>query len=191
MANSNLMAQARQGDEAAWESLMHEHQEAAFRLAYLILGDPAAAEDATQEAFIRAYHAMDRFDPARPVRPWLLSITANLARNRLRSAARYFAALQRFARWQPAAAVQVATDPTPLLAERQRSEALWQAVRRLGQADQEVIYFRYFLEMPESETAQALGVAPGTVKSRLHRALGRLRGVIEREHPHLRELMDT
>jgi RNA polymerase sigma-70 factor, ECF subfamily len=188
LAETNWIDRARQGDQAAWESLVHEHQEAAFRLAYLILGDSAAAEDAAQEAFIRAYQAMDRFDPSRPVRPWLLSITANLARNRLRSAGRYLGMLQRLVRLQPAGA---AHNPAPLLTEKERSEALWQAVRRLGQADQEVIYLRYFLEMPESETAQTLHVAPGTVKSRLHRALGRLRDLIEREYPYLRELMDA
>jgi RNA polymerase sigma-70 factor (ECF subfamily) len=59
---------------------------------------------------------------------------------------------------------------------------LWQAVRTLKQADQEVIYLRYFLELSEAELAQALGVAQGTVKSRLHRALSRLRAIIERDY---------
>jgi RNA polymerase sigma-70 factor, ECF subfamily len=60
-------------------------QQALFRLAYLMLGDAADAEDVAQEALIRAYRAIDRFDPQRPVKPWLLTITANLARNRGRA----------------------------------------------------------------------------------------------------------
>ena len=187
MAEHNLIAQAQRGDEAAWETLVREHQEAAFRLAYLILGDPAAAEDAAQDAFIRAYRAIGRFDASRPLRPWLLSITANLARNRIRSAARYLGALQRLVRMQPAG---VAGDPGPQANNLELSTTLWQAVRRLGQADQEVIYFRYFLAMSESETAQGINVRPGTVKSRLHRALRRLREVVDRDFPALREMVD-
>jgi RNA polymerase sigma-70 factor (ECF subfamily) len=167
---------------------MREHQEAAFRLAYLILGDAAEADDAAQEAFIRAYRALDRYDPARPFRPWLLSITANAARNRLRSAARYLAALQRLVNLNPAGAAGPGNDPAPTVASKQRGAMLWQAVRRLGPADQEVIYLRYFMELSEAETAEALNVAPGTVKSRLHRALARLRTLVDREYKPLREM---
>jgi RNA polymerase sigma-70 factor (ECF subfamily) len=60
-------------------------------------------------------------------------------------------------------------------------------VRRLGSVDQEVIYLRFFIELPEADIAAALRVAPGTVKSRLHRALHRLRAVVEAEFPGLRE----
>jgi RNA polymerase sigma-70 factor (ECF subfamily) len=62
---------------------------------------------------------------------------------------------------------------------------LWQAVQQLNQKGQEVVYLRYFLEMSEAETAETLNIPPGTVKSRLHRALKQLRGVIEREFPEL------
>jgi RNA polymerase sigma-70 factor (ECF subfamily) len=71
--------------------------------------------------------------------------------------------------------------------ERWKADALWQAVRRLSMADQEVIYLRCFLELSVDETAQVLGIAPGTVKSRNSRALARLRAVVEREFPELRE----
>ena len=179
MSDADLIARARRRDEAAWEALARDHQEAVFRLAYLILGDPADADDIAQEAFIRAYHALDRFDTSRAVRPWLLSIAANLARNRLRSLGRYLAALGRFARGEELATHDEAADG--------ESGVLWQAVRRLSQVDQEIIYLRYFLEMSESETAEALQVAAGTVKSRTHRALGRLRTVIENDFPALRE----
>ena len=71
LSDPDLIARARRRDEAAWEALAREHQEAVFRLAYLILGDPADADDVAQEAFIRAYGALDRFDTSRAVRPWL------------------------------------------------------------------------------------------------------------------------
>ena len=68
---------------AAWTTLVGQQQEAVFRLAYLLLGDADEAQDVAQEAFIRAFRALHRFDPARPLRPWLLSITANLVRQHL------------------------------------------------------------------------------------------------------------
>ena len=182
MSDPDLIARARRRDDVAWEALAREHQEAVFRLAYLILGDPADADDVAQEAFIRAYGALDRFDTSRAFRPWLLSIAANLARNRLRSVGRYFAALARLAQ----GGAQTIHDE----AARDDSNLLWQAVRRLSQADQEIIYLRYFLEMSEAGTAEALNVAAGTVKSRTHRALGRLREVVEKEFPALRESVE-
>lgn len=188
MDERRLIAGARQGDEAAWEALVRQHQEAAFRLAYLLLGNAADAEEVAQDAFLRAAAALSRFDADRPLRPWLLRITANLARNRRRAIGRYLAAVRRF--------FQAASDPTEAVAAAPglpgwEAEALWQAVRRLGAQDQEVIYLRYFLELSEAETAEALGVARGTVKSRLSRALGRLRALVAAEFPLLWEGQET
>jgi RNA polymerase sigma-70 factor (ECF subfamily) len=98
---------------------------------------------------------------------------------------RYLAALQRSLLAEPRPA-----DPAPveaLTAQQLAAQSLWQAVRRLGEADQEVIYLRFFLELPEAEMAAVLKVAAGTVKSRLHRALQRLRTVVENEFPELQE----
>ncbi len=68
----DLMTRARAGNRAAWDGSARQHQDAVFRLVYLFLGDPDEAEDVAQEAFIRAFNALDRFDTACPVRPWLL-----------------------------------------------------------------------------------------------------------------------
>ncbi len=163
-----------------WEDIVRDHQEAIFRLAYLMLGDAAEAEDVAQETFINAYKALGRYDPVRPIRPWLMRICANLARNRRRSVGRYLRALQRV----------LANEPDPLSIHERSvrnidAAALWQAVRRLSSHDQEVIYLRFFLEVPEAEMADVLDVAQGTIKSRLHRALARLREVVRREFPGL------
>lgn len=183
MAQPDLITRARHGDEAAWETLVREHQQPLFRLAYLLLGDADEAEDVTQEAFVRAFHALHRFDLARPLRPWLLRIVANLARNRRRALGRYLAALLRAGRAEP--------EPTGSIGEHSgqqwEAQQLWQAVRRLRPDDQQIIYLRYFLDLSEAETAAALAVAPGTVKSRLHRATSRLRQVVDAEFPALRE----
>jgi RNA polymerase sigma-70 factor (ECF subfamily) len=71
------------------------------------------------------------------------------------------------------------------LEARRQADVLWQAVQRLNQKGQDVVYLRYFLDMSEAQTAETLDIAPGTVKSRLHRAMKQLRGVIERDFPAL------
>jgi len=179
---ADLIRRARQGSSEAWEDLVRLHQEPLFRLAYLLLGDAGEADDVAQEAFIRAYRSLERFDAARPLRPWLLSIAANLARNRRRAAGRYLAALQRWFT-EPSAGVSIEERGIQNL----ESQSLWRAVRRLDFPNQQVIYLRYFLEMSTEEVAETLQVPEGTVKSRLHRALKRLRGVIERDFPELSE----
>jgi RNA polymerase sigma-70 factor (ECF subfamily) len=181
---ADLIQRARQGEPAAWEALMEQHQTAVFRLAYLLLGTVDEAEDVAQETFIRAYRMLNRFDPERPLRPWLLRITGNLARNHHRSLGRYLNALKRF--YQS----EIVTHEES--AERENwqhmeAQALWQAVRRLPMSDQQVIYLRFFLELSIPEMADALNVAHGTIKSRLHRALRRLRGVVEQDFPILWE----
>jgi RNA polymerase sigma-70 factor (ECF subfamily) len=183
-ASADLISRARQGDGAAWESLVRQYQQPAFRLAYLMLGDPDEAEDVAQEAFVRAFQALDRFDVSRPLLPWLLRIAANLAHNRRRALGRFFGVIQRLARDEP----RLVSGVTNEHEQRWQAQTLWSAVQRLRLDDQQIVYLRYFLEMSVEETAQVIGVAPGTVKSRLHRALGRLRKVIEREYPDLRDI---
>lgn len=178
MTEADLIHQSRRGDPGAWEALTRLHQEPVFRLAYLLLGDPDDAQDVAQEAFVRAYYALKRFDASRPLRPWLLRIASNLARNRRRSIGRYFAHLNRFAREAQENGTAIAQDD---------SQTLWLAVRRLKPDFQQVLYMRYFLDMSEAEMAETLNIANGTVKSRLHRALTALRAVIARDYPHLQD----
>lgn len=182
MDEPTLIRHSVEGDAAAWEALMRAHQEAVFRLAYLIVGDPDDAEDVAQETFLRAWKHLKGFDTTRPLRPWLLSIASNLSSNRRRSAGRYFAALTRAFREAPA----------PVTVEEKSSEQseandLWRAVQKLNMQEQQIVYLRYFLDLPINETAEALQVAEGTVKSRLSRALEKLRAVIQREFPVLTE----
>jgi RNA polymerase sigma-70 factor (ECF subfamily) len=183
-ADTELVRRARRNSPAAWEELVGRHQEPVFRLAYLILGDAADAEDVAQETFIRAHGALERFDDARPLRPWLLSIAANLARNRRRSLGRYWAALQRAFR----------QNPEPYHAPPERTEAadarrLREAVSRLRPNARDIVYLRYFLGLSEAEAAAALDIPAGTAKSRLSRALAQLRHLIEAEYPDLRDAL--
>ena len=181
-----LIIRAAQGDADAYEQIVRLHQEAVFRLAYLIVGDAQDAQDVAQEVFIRAYRGLHHFDTSRPLRPWLLQIAKNLARNRRRTAGRYLAVLQR-AFMHISGSVHIAASAESDVDQRWEVQALWDSIQQLPKPDQEVIYLRYMLDLSTQETAEVLGVAPGTVKSRLSRALERLRGVIEAEFPLLME----
>lgn len=185
MTDREWVERAREGDQAAFQALVDHHREAVFRLAYLILGDPDDAEDAAQEAFIRAYDSLHRFDTTRTLRPWLLRIVSNVARNRRRSLGRYWSAVQRFIGQQMA--MHDASSIEGLSIQQAEAHALWRAVQQLKRSEQDVIYLRFFLDLPVSETAQALNIAEGTVKSRLHRALKRLRSIIQVDFPVLWE----
>ena len=178
MDESTLIRHAANGDASAWEPLVQTHQQAVFRLAYLLLGDPDDAEDIAQETFLRAWNHLKRFDQTRPLKPWLLSITANLARNRRRSAGRYLAALTRAFRDEPVPA-SVEDKNTQYM----EANDLWKAVQNLRGPDQQVVYLRYFMDLSVAETANVLQVAEGTVKSRLSRALEKLRAIIKQEFP--------
>ncbi len=182
LTETELIRSAREGDSTAWQALMQAHHEPVFRFAYLLLHDPDDAEDAAQESFVRAYRAIDRFDETRSFRPWLFGITANLARNRRRSIGRYTTAVQKW--W--GRRTEIAPQPVEDLTGSQiEAQTLWEAIRRLRRDDQAVIYMRFFLDMSVNETAEALDLAPGTVKSRLSRALVRLREVIRADFPEL------
>lgn len=166
-----LVECARRGDVRAYEELVRRYQDVAFRLAYTILGSAEEAEDAAQEGFVKAHLALHRFRDGAPFRPWLLRIVVNSARNRRRSASRRLGLQVRVDAAEPIRTADSA-EASALAAER-RSE-LVDAVNGLGTDDRLVIGARYFLELHETEIATLIGVAPGTVKSRLSRARARL-----------------
>jgi RNA polymerase sigma-70 factor (ECF subfamily) len=167
-----LAARARDGDVGAFESLVARHEGIAFRVAWLVVGDRGDAEDAVQDAFVKAYLAMPRFRPGAAFRPWVLRIVANEARNRRRSSRRRNGLALRASAEGGAAE---AASPEAAALDRTDAEALAAALGRLHERDRLVVAYRYLFEMSEAETADALGVPLGTVKSRLSRALARLR----------------
>ncbi len=196
---AELVERARHGDLEAWETLVRTYQGIAFRTAYALSGNAADAEEAAQDGFVKAHRALGRFRRGAPLKPWLLRIVANEARNRRRSAARRerltlrAAADQGIARdaaggraglarrpglHRPGDAVP---SPEAALLARESQERLLAAVERLPEEHRDAVACRYFLELSEEETAAALGIRKGTVKSRLSRALARLRETLEAE----------
>jgi RNA polymerase sigma-70 factor (ECF subfamily) len=173
LEDAELIARAARGDVPAYEELVRRYRQVAFRTAYLVTRGSAEAEDATQEAFVKAYYALHRFRPDSAFRPWILRIVANEARNRMRSARRREWLALRLAEDRPSGASAQAPEAAAVSADTAR--ALLAALSALPERDRLVVSYRYLLELSEAETAAALGVRPGTVKSRLSRALDKLR----------------
>ena len=178
----SLVLQAKDGSVDAYRDLVRGHEEVAFRVAVLITGNAADAEDAAAEAVVKAFYALDRFRVDAPFRPWLLRIVANEARNRRRSSTRR-ARLAESARAAGTLRASGGAAPSPedaVIAGLEHRD-LFDAVGALPERDRQIVALRYFAELSEAETAAVLGCPPGTVKSRLHRALVRLRRALPAE----------
>jgi RNA polymerase sigma factor (sigma-70 family) len=171
--DDDLIRRAQRGEGDAYAVLVRRHQGLAFRTAYAVCGDAAEAEDATQEAFVKAYRALGRFRVGSAWRPWLLRIVANEARNRRRAEGRRRHLVVQAGHAGGGSGEAPAPDVTALLHE-QRS-ALAQALARLEPPHREVVVLRHLLDLSEAECAAVLDVPRGTVKSRLARALDKLR----------------
>lgn len=153
---------ARRGDAAAFDRLVARYYRRVYTLCLSLLEDPAEAEDATQEAFWRAYRHLQRYDPTRPFRTWLLSIAAHHAIDRLRRR-------KPRAPWNEALPAQ---DPSPeerLLAQEEQ-ERIRRLVGQLPPLERALVLLRYWEGASYREMAQALSLSESAVKSRLFRA---------------------
>lgn len=148
---------------------MRRYQDVCFRVACLITGDRDEAQDAAQTAFIKAIQSIGSFREGAPFRPWLLRIVANEAKNRVRSSVR------RATGPLDERIVSLAPSPAEHAERSEQHRELLAAIRRLSEQDQQIVTYRYFLDLSENEMAELLNCPRGTVKSRLSRATSRLR----------------
>jgi RNA polymerase sigma-70 factor, ECF subfamily len=162
-----LVRAAQGGSAEALAELYSAHWRRAHRAAYLVVHDPAAAEDVAQDAFLAAVDALDRFDRRRPFAPWLHRIVVNRALD-----------------WARREALRRGVDPAGVepgadLAEPELGDELMAALRELPPEQRAVVVLRHLLEYTPGEIAAMLDLPRGTVNSRLRRALDSLRETIE------------
>lgn len=141
----------------------------------ILFGAGTDADDVVQEAFVSAFRSLRRFRAGAAFRPWLLQIVVNKAHNAVRGRQRARALVDRAAQWHSDV---LGDEPAGNALTVERRAALVRALSDLRPSDREILALRYLLDLSEAETATALGLPRGTVKSRTARALDRLRGVL-------------
>ena len=165
-AETALVDRARRGDHAAFEALMRRYQNRVFNLARRIVGDSDAAQDVAQEALIKAYQHLHRFQSKAKFATWLYRIAVNEARAYLRAEGR------RQARWAKHGALQAAE---PTMATEDKAGPLVGLLQELPQKQRVALALFYLQELSVREIAQAAGAPTGTVKTWLSRGRERLR----------------
>ncbi len=183
LTDEMLLEAARAGDRGAFDSLVHRYEKELYGYLRRYLGDAALAEDVFQNTFLKVYEKLDQYEAGRPVRPWLYTIATHQAVDALRRVNRRGAiSLDRKGSsggetdQSSLADLLVSKDQSPqdaLSLEEQR-QALRLAVEELPELYREVLLLAYYQEMKYKDIAEVLGVPVGTVKSRLHAAVGRL-----------------
>jgi len=173
--DAELLARSRRGDSAAFGELVRRHQHAALRLAVVIGGSTEEAQDIVQDAFVKVHAHLGSYRGSGSVRSWMLRVVANDAKNHVRGRVRRMRRDDRHARLS----VSVTEGPDVAVERYSDHEALIAALQRLSRDDRDVLGSRFVAELSEAETAEVLGIALGTVKSRTSRALGRLQHEFE------------
>ncbi|MBN1887702.1 MAG: sigma-70 family RNA polymerase sigma factor [Thermoflexales bacterium] len=177
----NCIAATLRGDTAAFCELVEHYQRDVYNLAYRMMGDSVEAEDAAQEAFLRAYTRLSTYQAGRSFRTWLLSITAHYCIDRLRGGAmRRLSWLSIDADEAPAESL---TSPTPgpedSLLRSERERAIHKLLAGLAPDYRLPIVLRYWYDMSYEEIAEMSGSSVSAIKSRLFRARGQLADILD------------
>jgi RNA polymerase sigma-70 factor (ECF subfamily) len=171
-----LVERCRGGDRDAFRQLVERHSERVYRTAYALTGNAEDAGDVTQETWLKAWRGLRRFRGDSAVGTWLTRLALNAARDHLRRR-QTRAALQHALRGLR----RLGTDRAATGGAIEERDALARAIAHLPFAARQVVALRYGPELSVAEIAAALGCPEGTVKSRLHAALARLREVLQQE----------
>jgi RNA polymerase sigma factor (sigma-70 family) len=168
--DATLLTRARDGERAAFGELVRRHQRAALRLAAVISGSTSEADDIVQDAFVSVHRHLDSYRGDGSVRSWMLRVVANQAKNHVRGVRRRRRRDERHA----GLAIRDIEGAEQAAVRGFEQRALADALAGLQRRDRDVLGCRFVTGLTELETAEVLGVAVGTVKSRTARALARL-----------------
>lgn len=164
------------GDREAFAVIVEAYRRPLFRIALRYLGSSAAAEDALQDIFVKAYRLIGNYDPERPFSPWLYRLASNLLKSKQKSSARRGETVQEEIDEPTVDTSGVSSDdPADLAARSWEIQEVRAAVDSLAPRLREVVMLYYLGESTVEETAKALGIGRENVKSRLHRARKALR----------------
>ncbi|WP_435973010.1 RNA polymerase sigma factor [Streptomyces sp. Qhu_M48] len=182
--NIDLRARIRDGDPSAFAELFDSYARSVYNHAFRLTGDWSVAEDVMSATFLEAWRLRGKVDPeGGSVRPWLLGVATNVARNHCRGNRRYRAAAAAYASSGPpeASVPDHASEVAGRVDDRRRIAATLRALGTLRRTEREVLVLCLWEGLAYTEAAQALGVPVGTVRSRLSRARTKLRLGTEEE----------
>lgn len=180
-ADAEIVRRVLSGDAGLYRVLVERHSPAVFNAALRLVGRREVAADIAQEAFLRAYQALARFDPARPLRPWLCRIAVNLSLNWLKRQ-RPTISLDNPGTAPALLASSPDADPHNATLRLERQQILHRAILSLPPEQRAVIELRHFQELSYQEIADSLNLSLSNVKSRLFRARKNLRQILEETH---------
>jgi RNA polymerase sigma-70 factor (ECF subfamily) len=180
MTEVELIAGARAGSAKAFTALVEMYQNPVYNLCYRMLGDPGEAEDATQEAFLRAYKQLHRYDPTRPFKTWLFAIASHHCIDRLRRRRVIWLGIDEEPVLSHPALLEPRPGPEQMAVRREEEATVQGALAELAPRDRSAIVMRYWYDMSYEEIAHATGTTASAVKSRLHRARVCLAAVLKR-----------
>lgn len=161
------IAKARKGDDIAFGNLVEAYQLPVYNLCYRMLGSAGDAEDASQEAFLRAYRNLKRYDPKRSFTNWLLSIASHYCIDRLRKRRIKWLSLEDETAG-PLAEKGLSPEGSAVVLEKQ--EAVQAVLKELAPVDRSAVVLKYWYDMSYEDIAATLSLTESAVKSRLHRA---------------------
>lgn len=161
---------ALQGDQDAFAQIVYTYQDSVYNLCYRMLGERGEAEDSAQEAFLRAYLNLQRYDPARSFKTWVLSIASNYCIDRLRRRRLQWMSLDDEPVVDHLALSSDDPEPEPALLQNERSEALQALLDDLSPDYRAVVVLRYWYDYSYAEIADVMDTTESAVKSRLFRA---------------------
>ena len=168
MGGESLLKAARAGDDSAFDLLVGPLIEPAYKLAVVMLRDPDEAKDAVQEATVKAWQGLSGLRDERAVRQWFLAIVANQCRSFRRRP------------WFSVIRLAAVTPPEEKPGPDDAGIDLQRELARLPPTDRAVLFLFFYLDLPLGEVGRVLGISPQAAKSRVHRAVRRLRlGMVE------------
>lgn len=166
-----IIAARDEADQDAFAEIVYSFQDAVYNLCYRMLGERTEAEDATQEAFIRAYNNLDRYDVNRSFKTWLLSIASNHSIDRLRKRRlKYLSLDEPLPGHMQLALTSDQNSPEQQTVQNERSEQIQALLDELSPDDRAGIILKYWYDYSYAEIAEALDTTESAIKSRLFRA---------------------
>jgi len=174
-----LLSLARDGEREAREELARRVRRPAYLLALQLTGRPDQARDIAQDSLLRFFQHLDRFDPERPVKPWLYQIVRNRVRDvRRRERLRRTESLDAWREQGRPEVVDAAANPAADAERRELQRRIWRAVSEMSEAHREILVLRDYHDLAYREISEVLSIPQGTVMSRLHAARKSLRKIL-------------